>query len=134
MKNLRRNKGFTLIEMLIVIVIIGLLLSLVAPNLMDGADKAKRQVASAQLKNIETALETFYLDVGQYPESLSELMQSTKTGWSGPYMKKAVPNDPWGKPFVYRSPGDDGKPYYLASYAQDGQQGGDGEAKDIVYP
>lgn len=134
MKNLRRNKGFTLIEMLIVIVIIGLLLSLVAPNLMGGADKAKRQVASAQLKNIETALETFYLDVGQYPESLSELMQSTKTGWSGPYMKKAVPNDPWGKPFVYRSPGDDGKPYYLASYAQDGQQGGDGEAKDIVYP
>ena len=80
MKNLRRNKGFTLIEMLIVIVIIGLLLSLVAPNLMGGADKAKRQVASAQLKNIETALETFYLDVGQYPESLSELMQSTKTG------------------------------------------------------
>ena len=134
MKNLRRNKGFTLIEMLIVIVIIGLLLSLVAPNLMGGADKAKRQVASAQLKNIETALETFYLDVGQYPESLSELMQSTKTGWSGPYMKKAVPNDPWGKPFIYRSPGDDGKPYYLASYAQDGQQGGDGEAKDIVYP
>lgn len=134
MKNIRRNKGFTLIEMLIVIVIIGLLLSLVAPNLMGGADKAKRQVAAAQLKNVETALETFYLDVGKYPDSLGELMQSSKSGWSGPYMKKAVPNDPWGKPFVYRSPGDDGNPYYLASFAQDGQQGGEGEAKDIIYP
>jgi len=129
-KNLHR--GFTLIELLIVITILGLLMSLVAPKMFNKADSTKRNVAAAQIQNIETALDTFRLDVGDYPENLSELRKSTKRGWDGPYLPKEIPLDPWGNTYDYQSPGEDGMPFTLKSFGKDGQEGGTDDNADIV--
>lgn len=128
----KRHQGFTLIELLIVITILGLLMSLVAPKMFNKADSTKRNVASAQIQNIETALDTFRLDVGDYPENLSELRKSTKRGWDGPYLPKDVPLDPWGNEYEYQSPGEDGAAFTLKSLGKDGQVGGDEDDADIV--
>jgi len=128
------GKGFTLIELLVVMVIIALLAALVGPRLFPKLGKGKQSAALAQIELIGQGLDHFRLDVGRYPttqEGLNAL--ATNPGiekWEGPYLKKALPNDPWGKPYRYQCPGSHGD-YYLYSYGRDDAPGGDGEDKDI---
>lgn len=129
----KKRKGFTLIELLIVIVIIGLLASLVAPTMFSKVGSSQRKTAEAQMSMLATALDTFRLDNGSYPNSLEELRRSDRPTWDGPYLPRDIPLDPWGNPYVYRIPGENGQPYYLASYGRDGQAGGEGDDEDIVY-
>ena len=132
-KSYRASSGFTLIELLIVIVILGLLMSLVAPAMFSKVDSTKVKTASVQMDMLATALDTYRLDIGDYPEQLSELRQSTKPNWDGPYLPKDIPLDPWGNPYVYKKPGDNGQPYSMMSYGKDGVAGGDDDNQDIVY-
>lgn len=131
--NRSRQQGFTLIELMIVVIILGLLAGLVAPEMFGKVGSSQRKVAKTQMMAFDTALETYRLDVGSYPESLQELKTSTKNGWDGPYMRKSIPMDPWNNPYVYRTPGENGNGYYLASYGKDGQLGGEDENEDIVH-
>ena len=128
-----KNRGFTMMELLIVIVILGLLASLVAPKMFSKQSSSMRKVAKAQMQMFETALDTYRLDMGDYPANMEELRKSEKPNWDGPYLPKAVPMDPWGNPYVYKSPGNDGNPYYLASLGKDGQPGGKEDNEDIVH-
>jgi general secretion pathway protein G len=131
----RNQKGFTLVELIVVMVIIGMLAALVFPKLIPKVGKGKQAAAKAQIELLGQALDQFRLDTGRYPNT-SEGLNAMQTdpgvpGWDGPYLKKMVPNDPWGRPYHYESPGthDD---YDLLSYGADGAQGGDSDAKDIT--
>jgi general secretion pathway protein G len=128
----RPRAGFTLIELLIVIVILGLLLSLVAPTMFSKVSSSQRKTAMAQMHMLSTALDTYRLDLGEYPPTLAELRSSTKTDWDGPYLPRDVPHDPWGNPYVYAVPGENGQPYTLKSYGKDGRPGGEGDNADVV--
>ncbi len=125
--------GFTLIELLIVIVILGLLMSLVAPTMFSKVDSTKVKTARMQMRMIETALETYRLDMGNYPKELAELLSSGGDGWDGPYLPKKVPDDPWGNAYNYESPGPDNQPFLLRSLGKDGKLGGTDSALDIVH-
>ena len=131
-----RRTGFTLLELLVVIVIIGMLAGLVAPRYFDQVSKSNAKIAKAQIDSLEKALDTYRLDVGAYPtteqglEALNTRPQNLEK-WAGPYLKKAVPLDPWGAAYVYKSPGDHGE-YDLLSLGKDGQPGGTGEAADVT--
>ena len=132
----RREEGFTLVEILIVVIIIGLLAALVGPKLFGKVSGAKLKAAKAQIELFGTALDTFRLDLGRYPtaeEGLKALREkpSGTEGWQGPYLPKEIPVDPWGRPYVYKSPGDHGD-YDLLSYGLDGAEGGEAENQDIV--
>ncbi|MBW1917290.1 MAG: type II secretion system major pseudopilin GspG [Deltaproteobacteria bacterium] len=132
----RRDSGFTLIELMIVLFILGLLAALVAPRLMGRVGKAKVKTAATQMQLLGTALDLFYLDIGRYPteeEGLQALYQrpSNLAQWSGPYLNKAVPKDPWGNDYIYKFPGEHG-PYDLISLGADGSQGGEGDNQDIT--
>ncbi|WDE03956.1 type II secretion system major pseudopilin GspG [Thalassomonas viridans] len=128
-----KNRGFTMIELLIVIVILGLLTSLVAPKFFDKLGTAERKVAAAQMSAFETALDTYRLDLGKYPAKLEDLRAGTEARWDGPYLPKDVPLDPWGNSYVYKNPGENGQPYSIMSYAADGKQGGEGADSDIIH-
>ena len=130
-----RIRGFTLLELLIVIVIIGMLAAYVGPKYFTQLGKSERTMAKAQLAGLEKALDTFRLDVGRYPtteEGLAALVNKpgTVTQWNGPYLKKEVPLDPWGHPYQYQSPGANSE-IELRSYGKDGQPGGTGDNADI---
>ena len=131
-----RRRGFTLLELLVVIVIIGMLAGLVAPRYFDQVSKSNAKIAKAQIDSLEKALDTYRLDVGSYPtteqglEALNTRPPNLEK-WAGPYLKKAVPLDPWGASYVYKSPGDHGE-YDLSSLGKDGQPGGAGEAADVT--
>jgi general secretion pathway protein G len=130
-----KTKGFTLLELLVVIVIIGLLAGYVAPKYFSQVGKSEIQVARAQVESLEKALDQFRLDMRRYPtaeEGLAALTDkpANAAGWSGPYLKKAVPTDPWGHAYVYRTPGAKGE-FDLFSYGRDGKPGGSGEDADI---
>ena len=130
-----RRGGFTLLELLVVIVIIGLLAGLVAPRYFDQVSKSNAKIARAQIDSLEKALDQYRLDVGAYPTTEQGLAAlNTKPQnlekWAGPYLKKAVPPDPWGARYIYKSPGDHSE-YDLSSYGSDGKPGGDGEAADV---
>jgi general secretion pathway protein G len=129
----RRLLGFTLIELLIVIVILGLLLSLVAPTMFSKVGSSQRKTAMAQMQMLSTALDTFRLDVGDYPASLTELRSSEAPGWDGPYLPRDIPLDPWGHPYVYALDAKADKPFSLMSYGKDGREGGADEAEDVVF-
>jgi general secretion pathway protein G len=130
-----KGRGFTLVELLVVMVIIALLTALVGPRLFPKLGKGKQSAASAQIELIGQGLDHFRLDVGRYPttqEGLNAMMVNTGIEkWEGPYLKKALPNDPWDKPFHYESPGSHGE-YDLYSYGRDGAPGGEGEDKDLL--
>jgi general secretion pathway protein G len=131
-----RSAGFTLLELLVVIVIIGLLAAYVGPKYFSQLGKSEVTVARAQIEAFEKSLDTFRLDVGRYPtteEGLNALMTAPPAAagkWNGPYLKKGVPADPWGHPYQYRAPGAKGD-YEIVSLGKDGQPGGTGEAADI---
>ncbi|MAD02161.1 MAG: type II secretion system protein GspG [Pseudoalteromonas sp.] len=127
-----QKNGFTLIELLITIVILGLLISIVAPQMFGKVDSSKRKTAYAQLQSFETAINTYRLDVGSFPTSLQELRESSQFGWDGPYLPKSIPLDPWNNSYVYRVPGENGNPFYLASLGKDKAEGGEDDNEDIV--
>ena len=132
-----RQAGFTLIELLVVLVIIGLLATLVAPNFIGQSEKAKPKAARVQLENLRNALDMFQLDVGRYPtseEGLQALRSRPNSAprWAGPYLRDEIPNDPWGRPYVYRNPGEGGGNYDIGSYGADGRSGGEENNADIV--
>jgi general secretion pathway protein G len=133
----KQNSGFTLLELLVVIVIIGLLAAYVGPRYFAQLGKSERGTAKAQIEGLGKALDTYRLDTGHYPtteQGLNALVvkPNDESKWNGPYLQKAVPADPWGQRYVYRSPGQDGD-FDLVSYAKDGQAGGDGDGADISY-
>lgn len=132
----RLQSGFTLLELLVVMVIIGLLASYVGPRYFSQVGKSEIKTARAQIDALEKALDQYRLDTGHYPsteQGLSALVTrpANEPRWDGPYLKKNVPADPWGNAYVYKQPGDHGE-FDLFSYANDGQPGGSGEAADIV--
>jgi general secretion pathway protein G len=129
------ERGFTLVELLVVMVILGLLAALVVPSYLGRERKARAQAAKTQIELLGTALDTFRLDCGRYPTGQEGLaaLRANPGGlprWDGPYLKKEVPLDPWGRPYFYESPGQHGD-YDLYTYGADGAQGGDGDAKDV---
>jgi general secretion pathway protein G len=132
-----RQSGFTLLEMLVVLVIIGLLASLVGPRLFGRVDTSKAQTAEAQIKMLRGAVETYRLDVGSLPGTAEGLRALTtapdafKGRWKGPYLEDALPTDPWGNLYQYAVPGADGRPYALYSFGADGKRGGEGVDADI---
>ena len=135
-KTLSGKQGFTLIEILIVMVILGLLAALVGPKMFGKVGKSKQKAAKAQISLLETSLDTFRLDMGRYPTS-EEGLEALRTKpadsekWDGPYIPKKVPLDPWGNPYEYQCPGEHGE-YDLTSFGADGTAGGEDENKDIV--
>lgn len=127
--------GFTLLELLVVMVIIGLLAGYVAPRFFSQIGKSEVSTARAQMDAFGKALDQYRLDVGHYPstdQGLQALMVAPagEARWQGPYLKKAVPADPWGKPYQYRQPGEHGE-YDILTLGADGQPGGEGTAADI---
>ena len=129
-------RGFTLLELLVVVVIIGLLAGIVAPRYFGQVGKSEVNVARAQLDALEKALDQYRLDVGHYPSTelgLKALVErpASEPKWSGPYLRKDVPPDPWGRPYVYKVPGEKGE-FDLLSYGKDGQPGGTGENADLT--
>jgi general secretion pathway protein G len=131
------QRGFTLVEMLVVIAIIGMIMGLIGPRVLNYLSESRVKTAKIQIQSFSSALDLFYLDTGRYPstsEGLTALVRpaSSMPGWSGPYLKGGnVPNDPWNNPYVYRSPGQHG-PYDIVSYGSDGQEGGTDLAADIT--
>ena len=129
--------GFTLIELLVVIVIIGLLTAVVGPRLFSQVGKSEQSAAKAQIDAFGKALDTYRLDIGRYPSTEQGLQAlatkpEAESKWNGPYMQKAIPPDPWGRPYVYRSPGQAGD-FDLLSYGKDGQPGGEHENADVSF-
>ncbi len=129
------SRGFTLTELLVVLVIIGLLAALVGPVLYQRINPAKQSIARAQIENFMSALDSYFLDIGKFPtqqQGLAALRtrQEGESKWNGPYLKKEIPSDPWSNPFVYRSPGRSGG-YEVVSYGADGKEGGEGDNADI---
>ena len=134
--NLVRSLGFTLLELLVVVAIIGLLAGYVAPRYFGQIGRSEVNAAKAQIDALEKALDQYRLDTGTYPSNelgLNALVTRppNEAKWNGPYLRKGVPLDPWGKPYIYKMPGEKGE-YDLISYGKDGQPGGTGESADLT--
>ena len=133
----RQNAGITLIEMLVVVTIIALFATLVAPGMFKQGDKAKMVAARVQINNFEQALTQYKMNTGLFPttEQGLEALRTKPANvnqWDGPYLRKEIPVDPWGHPYVYKFPGEHGDEPDIISYGGDGQAGGDGLSADIV--
>ena len=129
--------GVTLIEMLVVVTIIALFAALVGPKLFGNVDKAKRTAAIQQINTFETALGNFKLDTGVFPTTEQGLQAlrvapENQPQWAGPYLTKDIPMDPWGRPYLYKYPGEHGDEPDIISYGADGKAGGEGENADIL--
>jgi len=136
-----RDRGFTLIELLVVIIVLGLLAGLVGPQILGRVSEAKSKTTRTQVELISLALDNYRLDNGSYPtteQGLAALQErSTREPvprtWRGPYLRKAVPVDPWGRPYLYRSPGERSRTGFdLSSLGRDGQPGGEDEDADVT--
>lgn len=133
----RTVHGFTLLELLVVIVIIGMLAAFVAPKYFGQIGRSKVQIARAQIDSFEKSLDQYRIDTGHYPrteQGLAALLvqPADEPNWHGAYLKKGIPTDPWGKPYMYKSPGPEGREYEIISYGADGQPGGSGEDVDVA--
>jgi general secretion pathway protein G len=134
----QRESGFSLLELLAVLVILGILAGVFAPKFLGQAESAKRKAAKLEIDQIGQSLDLYKLEIGKYPtsqEGLAALVTapSGTTNWNGPYLKKTtVPKDPWGNEYKYVSPGDQNRPYDIISFGSDGKEGGDGDGKDIT--
>lgn len=131
----KSQRGFTLMELLVVLAILGLLASLVGPQVLNTLGGAKVKTAGIQIKDLEQALEMYKLDTGRFPnteEGLNALMKKPgrASGWNGPYLKSDVPLDPWSREYHYKYPGDRGE-LDIYTYGQDGEPGGEGEDSDV---
>ena len=130
------EQGFTLVEMLVVITIIGLIMGLIGPRVLNYLSESKVKAAKIQMQSFASALDLFNLDAGRYPstsEGLAALVRRTPgvAAWNGPYLRGGnVPNDPWNNPYIYRAPGEHGA-FDIVSLGSDGQEGGSGTAADI---
>ena len=132
----RRSGGFTLLELLVVMVIIGLLAGIVAPRYFAQVGKSQVKAARAQIDALDKALDQYRIDVGHLPTTEQGLaaLDTAPQGeqnWAGPYLKKEVPLDPWGNPYIYVEPGTHNNDFDLTSYGKDGRQGGTGENADL---
>lgn len=138
-KRIHSAQGFTLLELLVVLLIIALLAGYVGPKLFGEVGKAKSKTAMSQMKSIAGALDQYRLDTGRYPSTEEGLAALTRkpanasNKWAGPYLMKDAPNDPWDRPYVYKLPGENGHDYELLTYGLDGRPGGEGEDSDINY-
>jgi general secretion pathway protein G len=136
-RRFRREQGFTLIELLVVLAILGLLIGLVAPQVMKYLGRARSDAARIEIQNIAAALDLYRLDMQHYPsqqDGLQALVQtpSGTTGWNGPYLRQTkLPVDPWGRPYVYKIPGEHGE-YDLYTLGADNAPGGTGENQDVT--
>ncbi|MET0264253.1 MAG: type II secretion system major pseudopilin GspG [Duganella sp.] len=133
----RAARGFTLLELLVVIVIIGLLAAFVAPKYFGQIGRSKVQIAKAQIESFEKALDQYRIDTDHYPDTSAGMVAlfvqpANEPNWRGPYLKKGVPVDPWGRAYIYKSPGSDGREYEILSEGGDGKAGGDNDNADIV--
>lgn len=132
------NTGFSLVELLVVLAILGLLVGVIGPQVMKYLSSSKTKTAKVQIENLVTTLDLYNLEVGTYPnssEGLSALITkpASANNWNGPYLKKKqVPKDPWGRDYHYQQPGDDGRPFDIYSLGSDNKEGGDGEAQDVT--
>ncbi len=132
----RGSAGFTLLELLVVIVIIGLLAAFVAPKYFGQIGKSKTQMARAQIEALDKAIDQYRLDTGAYPTTAQGLaalsvQPANEANWRGPYLKKSTPTDPWGKAYIYTSPGTADREFEIVSYGKDGAAGGADENADI---
>jgi general secretion pathway protein G len=130
-----RQRGFTLLELLVVLMIIGLLAGMVGPRVFANIGKSEVKVARAQIAALEQAIETYRVDTGRFPNqeqglAALEKAPASEARWSGPYLKKALPTDPWGNPYQYRVPGERGE-FEIFSLGRDGRPGGAGEDADL---
>jgi len=128
----KKQSGFTLVELLLVLVILALIAGLVLPGIIGKAESAKAKAASSQISRISMSVESFYLDTGNTPSSLDQLVNepSGVNGWNGPYIKNSLLKDPWGQPYKYTVPGQHGD-FDIVSYGADHQQGGEKNNADI---
>ena len=129
----KRQRGFTLVELLLVLVILALIAGLVLPGIIGKAESAKAKAAASQISRIAMSVESFYLDTGNTPSSLDELVNepSGVTGWNGPYIKNSLLKDPWGQPYQYQVPGEHGD-FDIMSFGADRQRGGEKNNADIT--
>jgi general secretion pathway protein G len=133
-----KQRGFTLLELLVVMVIIGLLAAYVGPRYFAQIGKSEQSGAKAQIESFAKALDTYRLDTGHYPTTEQGLQAlavkpADEPKWQGPYLQKAVPLDPWSRPYIYRTPGSSGTDFDLMSYGKEGQSGGEGDNADVSY-
>ncbi|MEJ8569033.1 type II secretion system major pseudopilin GspG [Elongatibacter sediminis] len=127
----KRTRGFTLVELLLVLVILALIGGLVLPGIIGKAESAKIKAASSQVSRLSMAVESYYLDTGTTPENLEHLVDDPgEDGWNGPYVKESSLKDPWGREYEYRLPGEHGE-FDIISYGADGQPGGEDNNADI---
>ncbi|MCP4155468.1 MAG: type II secretion system major pseudopilin GspG [bacterium] len=132
----KREKGFTLIEIIIVVIIMSLIATLIVPRLFKKVEKSKQKIAKTQIIMLENAIKMFKLDTGRYPskkEGLTAMLEKPAkvSNWDGPYLEKGLPKDPWGKDYIYDFPGKN-YTFEITSFGADGQKGGEGENEDIT--
>ena len=132
----RKNRAFTLIEMLVVVLILAILAALIVPRVVNRTSDAKRAKAASDIATLSGLLQQYRVDTDKYPtteQGLNSLrvQPSDATNWRGPYTTKDIPTDPWGNEYLYESPGPNGEDFVIISYGSDGAPGGDGDASDI---
>jgi general secretion pathway protein G len=136
--SVRGNRGFSLLELLVVLLLLGAFAGIFAPKIFGQAEKAKQKAAKLEIDQIGQGLDLFKLEIGRYPtsqEGLQALMTAPSgvSNWNGPYLKRnTVPKDPWSNEYKYVSPGDQNRPYDIVSFGSDSKEGGDGDGKDIT--
>lgn len=134
---MKKSRGFTLLELLVVVVIIGLLAGFVAPKYFGQIGRSKTQIARAQIEAFEKAMDQYRIDTGSYPNTSQGMVAlvaapPSVANWHGPYLKKSVPLDPWGRAYIFKSPGEPPREYEISSQGADGKDGGKDEDADVV--